>query len=78
MIAAAYGILQYFGADPFLERRLYQIDYLGAVLRPPGTMGHALYFSAWLVPVVFVAGSSAWGETSRGWKAFQALRDVPE
>ena len=68
MLASTYGILQYFGVDPFLDPRLYSIEYFGGVLRPPSTMGHALYFSSWLVTVVFVAGSLARGEASRGWR----------
>lgn len=67
-LAAFYGILQYFNIDPFLDRKLYSIEYLGGVLRPPATMGHALYFSAYLVPVVFIAGASALSETSKAWR----------
>ena len=71
-LAASYGILQYFHVDPFLNRKLYSIDYLGGVLRPPATMGHALYFSAYLVPIVFLAGASALSETSKAWRQIHA------
>src|SRR5206468_1743437 len=54
-IASVYGIAQFAGLDPFLERSLYTIDYLGGIVRPPATMGHAIYFSAYLVPVTMAA-----------------------
>lgn len=67
-VASAYGILQYFRIDPFLDPRLYSIDYFGGILRPPATMGHALYFSAYLVPVLFLAAASAFTEPKRIWR----------
>ncbi len=72
-LAAAYGVLQYFNFDPFLERRLYAIDYFGGIARPPSTMGHALYFSAYLVPVLFIAVASAIDEIDRRWKRIHAI-----
>jgi O-antigen ligase len=67
-VAALYGILQYAGFDPFLERRLYSIDYLGGIVRPPATMGHAIYFSAYLVPVTLVAMDGYMSEARSIWK----------
>jgi O-antigen ligase len=67
-LASVYGILQYFKIDPFLDPRLYSIDYFGGISRPPATMGHALYFSAYLVPVLFLAAASAFGDASRLWR----------
>ena len=67
-VAACYGILQYFNFDPFLDRSLYSIDYFGGVTRPPATMGHALYFSAYLVPIVFIAASLAGCDNSPLWR----------
>ncbi len=82
-LAAFYGILQYFGFDPFLDRKLYAIEYFGGVVRPPSTMGHALYFSAYLAPVVLIAlafglpesnllkwrrSSISWPQVSRRWR----------
>jgi hypothetical protein len=64
-----YGIAQYFGIDPFLEQRLYAIDYLGGIVRPPATMGHAIYYSAYLVPVILIAVWQATQETQWGWRA---------
>lgn len=54
-IAAAYGIAQYFGWDPFMPVKAYEVgegQYM--IVRPPGTLGHADYFAAWLVVVVFL------------------------
>ncbi|HEX4137349.1 MAG TPA: O-antigen ligase family protein [Bryobacteraceae bacterium] len=71
-VAAIYGISQYFGLDPFLDRRLYAIDYLGGIVRPPATMGHAIYFSAYLVPVGLIAAWQAIEEMSVGWRLLHA------
>jgi hypothetical protein len=68
-IASVYGIAQYFGFDPFLERRLYAIDYLGGIVRPPATMGHAIYYSAYLVPVILIAAWQVGLETKWSWRA---------
>lgn len=72
-IAAVYGILQYFDLDPILDRRLYAIDYFGGIARPPSTMGHALYFSAYLVPVLFIAIALASSEAVALWRRFYVL-----
>ncbi len=55
-IGAIYGIAQYFGWDPLLPVKAYQIgegEFM--IVRPPGTLGHADYFAAWLVAVVFLS-----------------------
>jgi O-antigen ligase len=67
-IAALYGIAQYVGFDPFLSRQLYALDYLGGIVRPPATMGHAIYFSAYLVPVTLLAVYGYMSETNVAWK----------
>jgi O-antigen ligase len=56
IVGAGYGILQYFGIDPLLPRAAYHAGE-GAfqIVRPPGTLGHADYFSLWLVAVFFLA-----------------------
>jgi O-antigen ligase len=72
-LASIYGILQYFKIDPFLDPRLYSIDYFGGISRPPATMGHALYFSAYLVPVVFLAASSVFADPDRMWRRIHAV-----
>jgi len=67
-LASIYGIFQYFGLDPFLDRKLYAIEYFGGITRPPSTMGHALYFSAYLVPILFISVSAGIAETGRLWR----------
>jgi O-antigen ligase len=55
-LAACYGIVQYFGWDPLLPARAYQAGAgVFTIVRPPGTLGHADYFAAWLVLVLFFA-----------------------
>jgi O-antigen ligase len=62
-----YGIAQYFGIDPFLDPELYTIRFLGSVVRPPSTIGHAIYFAAYLVPVALLAGFYSGTEEGK-WK----------
>jgi hypothetical protein len=71
-VASIYGIAQYFGLDPFLERKLYAIDYLGGVVRPPATMGHAIYFAAYLAPVAVIAAWQVVEEISQVWRSLHA------
>jgi O-antigen ligase len=54
-VASLYGIAQYLGWDPLLPAKSYQ-DGEGpfTIVRPPGTLGHADYFAAWLVAIVFL------------------------
>ena len=53
-LAALYGIAQYFGWDPWLPAAAYQAgEGPFTIVRPPGTLGHADYFAAWLVIVTF-------------------------
>jgi len=55
-IAALYGIAQYFGWDPFLPAAGYHIgEGLWTIVRPPGAMGHADYFAAWLLAATFLS-----------------------
>ena len=55
-LAACYGIAQYLGWDPWLPVRAYQVgEGVFSIVRPPGTLGHADYFAAWLVVVLFFA-----------------------
>jgi len=67
--AACYGISQYFGWDPLLPARAYQVgEGVLTIVRPPGTLGHADYFAAWLVVVVFFGLALARLETTRSWR----------
>jgi O-antigen ligase len=53
-LGALYGIAQYFGLDPWLPPAAYQAgEGQFTIVRPPGTLGHADYFAAWLVTVTF-------------------------
>lgn len=66
VVAAAYGIAQYFGWDPLLPVNAYQVgegQYM--IVRPPGTLGHADYFAAWEVTIVFLALALERLETQR-------------
>ena len=55
VLAALYGIVQYFGWDPILSPALYEAgDGPFRIVRPPGTMGHSDYFAAFLLWPVFV------------------------
>src|SRR5579862_585127 len=58
LIAAIYGIAQYFGWDPLLDARAYHVgEGVFAIVRPPSTLGHADYFANWLVSVVFACAA---------------------
>jgi O-antigen ligase len=66
-VAALYGIAQYFGWDPWLPAKAYQAgEGPFTIVRPPGTLGHADYFAAWLVIVAFLGLALARLETARG------------
>lgn len=53
-LAGLYGIAQYFGWDPLMPAKAYQAgEGPFTIVRPPGTLGHADYFAAWLGIVVF-------------------------
>jgi O-antigen ligase len=55
-LAALYGIAQYFGWDPLLPVNAYQAgEGPFTIVRPPGTLGHADYFGAWLVIIAFLS-----------------------
>jgi O-antigen ligase len=66
---ALYGISQYFGFDPFLAARSYQI---GAgewmIVRTPGTLGHAGYFAVFLTHGCFAGAALARLDPSPTWR----------
>ena len=65
-LAGCYGIAQYFGWDPLLPAQAYQVgEGVLTIVRPPGTLGHADYFAAWLVVVVFLSLALATLENAR-------------
>jgi O-antigen ligase len=56
ILGGGYGIAQYFRFDPLLPVSAYLAGQgPSTIVRPPGTLGHADYFAAWLAMVVFVA-----------------------
>lgn len=66
IIGAVYGILQYFGFDPFLPASAYHAgEGVFRIVRSPGTLGQADYFALWLVSVFFLAFALARTETDR-------------
>ena len=65
-LAALYGIAQYFGWDPLLPATAYQAgEGPFTIVRPPGTLGHADYFAAWLVVIAFFSLALERLETAR-------------
>ncbi len=72
-LASLYGIAQYFGWDPWLPAAAYQAgEGPFTIVRPPGTLGHADYFAAWLVIVTFFGLALARLEPAR-WARLAAL-----
>jgi O-antigen ligase len=54
ILAGSYGITQYFRFDPLLPVSSYLAgEGSSTIVRPPGTLGHADYFAAWLAMAVF-------------------------
>ena len=75
--AALYGILQYFGADPFLPSAGYHIgEGFLTIVRPPSTLGHADYFAGYLLYIVFFGAALVATETKMPWKALGAAASV--
>jgi O-antigen ligase len=66
LAAAVYGILQYFGIDPLVAPETYHVgEGEWAIVRTPGTLGHAGYFATYLLTVVFWALALARTESNR-------------
>ncbi len=75
--AALYGILQYFGVDPFLPSDGYHIgEGVAAIVRPPSALGHADYFAGYLLYVVFIGLALIATEATLPWKALGAAAVV--
>ena len=69
IVASAYGILQYFGWDPLLPGHGYETgEGPFRIVRPPGTMGHADYFAAFLLWPIFGGVALFRSESARLWK----------
>lgn len=69
VLAAIYGICQYFGRDPFLSPATYQAgEGIFRITRPPGSIGHADYFASWLLMALFPAAALARTEARRSFR----------
>ncbi|MEO8099399.1 MAG: O-antigen ligase family protein [Acidobacteriota bacterium] len=67
VLAALYGIAQYFGWDPFLDASAYHFgEGQYQIVRPPGPMGHSNYLAAFLLWPVF-AGVALWRSDELLW-----------
>ncbi len=67
--AALYGIAQYSGWDPLLPAASYHVgEGVWAIVRPPGTLGHAAYFATYLLHAVFAGAALMMSERRRAWK----------
>ncbi len=54
ILAALYGVAQYFGVDPWLDASAYHFgDGVYQIVRPPGPMGHSNYLAAFLLWPIF-------------------------
>jgi len=74
LIAATYGVIQYFGLDPFLPSASYQVgEEPFRIVRPPDTLGHSGYFDAWLLWPFFVGAALFLTEEFAPWKRFGIL-----
>ncbi len=68
ILAALYGIAQYFGWDPLLDPLAYRAgEGPFTIVRPPGPMGHSDYFAAFLLWPVFLGLALARLELSSVW-----------
>ena len=73
VVPALYGTLQYFGIDPFLAPETYHVGGPGwDIVRPPSTLGHAGYFTIYLLHVVFFAWGLARTDAERHWRSLGA------
>lgn len=73
-VVSAYGVLQFFGWDPWLPREAYHIgEGIWTIVRPPGTLGYVTYFAAYLLSVVFSGAALCLVEPSRCWKIWGAI-----
>lgn len=71
---ALYGILQYFGWDPWIPTSAYRVgEGVFQIVRPPSTLGHASYFATYLLYPVFAGVALAITEPGRGWRAAGAV-----
>jgi tetratricopeptide (TPR) repeat protein len=66
---ALYGIAQYFGWDPWLPPAAYHSgEGSRVIVRPPSTLGHAIYFANYLVGTAFCGVAVAMADRSGRWR----------
>lgn len=69
LVPAAYGVAQYFGWDPWLPAAAYHAgEGSRVIVRPPSSLGHAIYFANYLVSVAFAALAVSLADPSRPWR----------
>jgi O-antigen ligase len=74
VVAATYGIIQYFGMDPILPPASYEAGQgIFRIVRPPGPLGHSDYFAAWLLWPFFMGAAMSLTEERKSWKRFGLL-----
>ncbi len=69
LLASLYGIAQYFAWDPVLPAAAYESgEGIFRIVRPPSTLGHSDYFSAFLLWPVFAGAALIAFERSPAWR----------
>ena len=69
LAGSVYGIGQYFGGDPLLLPAQYTVgEGYWAIVRPPGTLGHAGYFATFLLSGVFAGAATALADGRGIWR----------
>lgn len=76
-VVALYSSLQYFGIDPLLPKEAYYVGEADwAIVRPPGTLGHAGYLATYLVAVAFLSTGLWRWDASGAWRIVGMMAGV--
>jgi O-antigen ligase len=74
IVIGVYGVSQYFGWDPWIPAAAYHVgEGAWQIVRPPATLGHAIYFANYELFGAFFGGALAALETGRWWKTLGIL-----
>jgi O-antigen ligase len=74
---ALYSSLQYFGIDPLLPKGAYHVGEADwAIVRPPGTLGHAGYLATFLVTAAFLSAGLWRRDASGAWRTIGLVAGV--
>lgn len=69
LLCACYGMMQFFGWDPFLPAALYHAgEGIWTIVRTPSTLGNASYFANYLVYAMFFAWTLISKDKQRSWR----------